>query len=233
MPESLRVLILGHVRAYVGPMLGQKNSKRKKKTLGIYVWAFWGPCWAIFGVVRAYLGPCWSFCWPLLGLSINSNRIIFGWNWILGHVGAFVGSFWGCQGLSWAIWRVLLFVLFVVWKFPVCKLEVWLLNSFEVCFKVEVSKVERSRSVTWKFDFWILVSNLGCWMGQTFVTQNFGANVSKPSLNEITVCSCCFCCLYLGILGKKGREQLGEKKHTEMNTKNFHFEIIVNNPSLI
>ena len=27
---------------------------------------------------------------------------------MFGHFGAHVGPFWGCQGLSWAIWRVLL-----------------------------------------------------------------------------------------------------------------------------
>ena len=53
------------------------------------------------------------------------------------------------------------FFLFVVWKFPVCKLEVWLL--------AEVSKVEWSRSASWKFDFWISVDcsvfvNCLCWL---------------------------------------------------------------------
>ena len=61
----------------LGPCWARKIPNKKNKMLGIYVWAFWGLCWAILGLLGVdfgHLGPCWIHiwgcqapCWAILG----------------------------------------------------------------------------------------------------------------------------------------------------------------------
>ena len=80
----------GPRRAYVEPILGQKNGMF---FLGLVSRPMWDPCWA-------YIGPCWAFVGPKQGdhLSLDlrapmtkMSRAMLGATLLLGRVGAMLG----------------------------------------------------------------------------------------------------------------------------------------------
>ena len=76
---------LKHMLSNFGPMLAQKNTKRKNhgKTNGFArfwqaCWGHVGPaltlCWSILGLCWPILGLCWlvlGLCWPILGARLS------------------------------------------------------------------------------------------------------------------------------------------------------------------
>ena len=52
-------------------------------------------------MLRPMLGPCWA-------RKIPNKKKLFVGNLCLGILGPLLGHFWGCQGLSWAMWKLLL-----------------------------------------------------------------------------------------------------------------------------
>ena len=65
-PLSPRILVPGHVGAYVGPMLGHKNSKHKKTSVGSLCLVILG-CWAILGLSGPFWGHLEGSVEPLWG----------------------------------------------------------------------------------------------------------------------------------------------------------------------
>ena len=140
-------------------------------------------CTAMFCVVpRCSPAPCWMLApWPLLAPVVYPVDIS-SWSFVV-----FFGCVFACR-----VCVFYGFMLLFVFMLKASSLQVRSLTSEFVLdvFQVEVSKVERSRSVIWKFDFWTFilclfhfVSKIGCVASRLFLggVLRYRTNIPKRS----------------------------------------------------
>ena len=86
----------------------------------------------------------------------EKNSVGIGFWTILGHVGASVQPFWGCQSLSWAIWKLMLTAFAAIFSFPTEKKSVGI-------------------------GFWTILGHVGTSVGQFWGCQGLSWAISKGS----------------------------------------------------